>query len=164
VRSAGAARQNWKNSLKIIVKSIALLLALGASAFAISASAQTFPKTTIVAIDVKNASNTCAWVTIYWGRLYTPWTIESEPDGRPRFVNHQSSHTFFVRFTNPTSVPIPAEIKVRAEFTRNSNCSGGTIADHDNYNKGIMADKSILERVNITSVLSGPPYGVSRPQ
>ena len=152
------------NFLNYALRSVALACALVTSAFAISASAQTVPKTTVVAIDVKNTSNTCAWVTIYWGRVYTPWTIEQEPDGRPRFVGHNASHTFFVRFTNPTSIPLPAEIKVRAEFTRNSNCSGGTIADHDNYNKGIQADKHIVERINISSILHGPPYGVTKPQ
>lgn len=145
---------------KFALALLALLMPLSVA----SASAQTVPKTTVVAIDVKNVSNTCAWVTIYWGRVYTPWTIEGEADGRPRFVGYKSSHVFYVRFTNPTSVPLPAEIKVRAEFTRNSNCSGGTIADHDNYNKGINADRAILAKISIASTLSGPPYGVSQPR
>lgn len=141
-----------------------VLSALAALVCVASAGAQTVPKTTVVEVHVRNQSNTCAWVTIYWGRLYTPWTIENAPEGRPRFVGHNATQSFFVRFTNPTSVPLPAEIKVRAEFTRNANCSGGNIADHDNYNKGINADQKILEHVNITSFLSGPPYGVSRPE
>lgn len=141
-----------------------IALAFLALLFAVPAAAQTVPKTTVVAIHVDNQSNTCAWVTIYWGRVYTPWTIENAPDGRPRFVGHKGSHIFYVRFTNPTSVPLPAEIKVRAEFTRNSNCSGGTISDHNAYNKGIGADHSILATVNVTSRLHGPPYGVTRPE
>lgn len=142
-----------------------LFLAALAALFCVApATAQTIPKTTVVFIHVKNQSDTCAWVTIYWGRLYTPWTIENEPDGRPRFVNFRDSHVFAVRFTNPTSIPLPGEIKVRAEYTRNSNCTGGTKEDHDAYNKGVPVDKNILGKIDITSILSGPPYRVSTPQ
>ena len=126
------------------------------------ASAQTVPKVTVFDIRVRNYSSTCAWITIYWGRIYTPWVIENAPPGRPRFLKPRQSDVFAVAFTNPTSVPLSAELKVRAEFTRNPDCSGGNIADHSQERKGLISDMSILvPRVPISVSLEGPPYRVS---
>jgi hypothetical protein len=126
------------------------------------ANTQTIPKSTLVLINVDNHSDTCALVTIYWGQLNTPWTIASSPEGRPRFVNYHSWHRFAVHFTNPTGMPVSAEIKVRAEYTRNQDCTGGTIEDDNAYNQRINENR--LERIEIWSTLSGPPYWVSVPR
>lgn len=126
------------------------------------ASAQTVPKVTVFDITVRNYSNTCAWMTIYWGRIYTPWVIENSAGGRPRFLKPRESDVFTVVFTNPTSVPLSAELKVRAEFKRNPDCSGENIADHSQERKGLISDMSMfVPHVPIGASLQGPPYSVS---
>ncbi len=119
----------------------------------------------VVTVKVANYSGTCAWVTIYWSRPLYPWTIEGSTNGRPRFVHPGGYFDFKVLFTNPLEVPIPAEIKVRSEFTRNKDCSGGTIADREAYNKMILADSGSLGFfANVSSTLTNNPWAVSTPK
>lgn len=151
-------------------KTVSLVLAL------LTLTAQTSPEPTkkplkasamVVFVRVANYTQTCAWVTIYWGRVHTPWIIEGGTNGRPRFVHPGQYFEFQVPFTNPLPTPLPAEIKVRAEFQNNPNCSGGTApnGDKENYNKAIMASEgSFGFYAHVGSSLEGPPYRVSRPQ
>lgn len=122
-------------------------------------------KQTVVNVSVVNRSATCAWVTIYWGRPHTMWHIEGEtPQSRPQFVHKGKYHVFPVIFRNPTHIPLPMEVKVRAEFQRNADCTGGTIADHSAARKPVGHDRGILQIIKVTSTLEGPPYSVTVPQ
>ena len=122
-------------------------------------------KQTVANISVVNTSATCAWVTIYWGRPHTAWHIESEtPQSRPQFVHKGKYHIFPVIFRNTTPMPLPMEVKVRAEFQRNADCTGGTIADHSAQNKGFATDRGLVQIIKLTSNLSGPPYQVTAPR
>lgn len=122
-------------------------------------------KQTVVNVSVVNLSATCAWVTIYWGRPHTAWHIEAEtPQSRPQFVHKGKYNVFPVIFRNTTPIPLPMEVKVRAEFQRNADCSGGTIADHSAQRKGIAVDRGLVQIVKVSSELSGPPYGVTAPR
>lgn len=122
-------------------------------------------KQTVVNVSVSNRSATCAWVTIYWGRPHTAWHIEGEtPQSRPQFVHKGKYHVFPVIFRNTTPMPLPMEIRVRAEFQRNADCSGGTIADHSADRKPVGHDRGLVQIIKVSSDLTGPPYAVSRPQ
>lgn len=122
-------------------------------------------KQTVVNVTVANNSATCAWVTIYWGRPHLPWQIEGEtPQSRPQFVHKGKYHVFPVIFRNTTPVALPMEIKVRAEFQRNADCSGGTIADHSAQRKPVGVDKGLVQIIKVTSNLVGPPYEVTTPR
>lgn len=56
------------------------------------------------------------------------------------------------------------EIKVRAEFQRNADCSGGTIADHSAARKPVGHDKGLVQIIKVSSDLVGPPYRVTVPR
>jgi len=90
-------------------------------------------------LTLDNNSNSCAWITIYRATFYLPWSIVGEAEGRPRFVRPHAKQVFGFVFPQ-TPVPVPGEMKVRAEVTRNADCSGGTIRDIDSVNKSIFPD------------------------
>ncbi|HEV7179718.1 MAG TPA: hypothetical protein VGN11_07595, partial [Candidatus Baltobacteraceae bacterium] len=120
-------------------------------------------------VRVTNTSATCAWVTIYFATFYKPWIIAGLPNNRPRFVHKGGFYDFgdiiFEQLIPPAT--IPGEIKVRAEFTKNADCTGGTIADESAQNKGILPDGGTLGLyASVYSTLSGSSgrYSVSTPQ
>jgi hypothetical protein len=121
---------------------------------------------TAVRTLVKNTSNTCVWITIYWATFYTPYSIMGDSYNRPRFLKPGESFTFEKVIPNPVSVvPIPTEIKVRGEFKRNADCSGPTIRDDDAQNKGVLANADHGLIANIASMASGSnPYFISPPR
>lgn len=121
-----------------------------------SASAQVVPKMHQIDVEVTNNSNSCAWVTVYWGRFHTPWVIEKGPEGRPRSVAPHHTNRFVVPFTEVGPIPLPAEIKVRSEFWAGAACSGRQVADRSAENKGIVL-KGILSHVELPAKLYGPP-------
>jgi len=121
-------------------------------------SGQSLTKVTQIFLHVTNGSDRCAWVTVYTGRLTTPWfNIKSG------WLASGKRETIEAGFTNVTGVPVPAEIKVRAEF-RPNGCSGsGGDPDRSNHNKGLPADKQILWKSNAYCELyggRGSSYGV----
>jgi len=122
-------------------------------------SAEPLPPATVVRIDVVNSSNTCAWVSLYLRRNQTPWQMETSSESAPRNVKAGSRHTFYVRFTNSFNVPLPAEIKALVAFKSAADCSGSVTASKF-ANTQVFAGH-VLEKVDIASTLSGPPYEVS---
>jgi hypothetical protein len=64
-----------------------------------------------------NSSNTCAWVTVDVTRIAVPWMNVAAAYVKPGTV-----HEFVLNAQTPT-------IKVRAEPTKNKDCSGGKIND-----------------------------------
>ena len=107
-----------------------------------------------ITVRVTNQSRTCAWVTVYYARVYTPWTIASDPHNRPRFVHPNAFYDFGVVI--PDVLPkSPAEIKVRTEVARNANCSGGTVRDLSAENKAIYGDQGAGHLKTVRSTLSG---------
>ena len=145
------------------MKKIALVAVL--ALFCLAPSEAQSVKQTVVNVSVINHSATCAWVTIYWGRPHTTWHIEGEtPQSRPQFVHKGKYHVFPVIFRNTTPISLPMEIKVRAEFQRNADCTGGTIADHSAQRKGVGYDKGFVQIIKVSSDLAGPPYAVTVPR
>jgi len=113
---------------------------------------------TQISLNILNGSQRCAWVTVYTGRLTTPWGKIKWgwlPAGRRETVSAD--------FTNFTGIPVPAEIKVRAEF-RPNGCSGsGGDPDRANENKSLPADKHIVWKYDANCELygaNGGAYGV----
>lgn len=105
-------------------------------------------------VRVVNQTHNCAWVTIYFARFYTPWAIASDPHNRPRFVHVDAYYDFGVVI--PDVLPkSPGEIKVRAEVMRNSDCSGGRIADISVENKSVYGDQAAGLITHIESKLTG---------
>jgi hypothetical protein len=161
-----------KNVFRVFFSSRALVLGLALAVLTTTAQASTpTPKpvkgpATVVVVRVTNQSNTCAWVTIYWATFYTPWSIAGDAHNRPRFVHKGGFYDFAITVANPMPVPIPAEIKVRTEVTRNADCSGGTLVNHEAVNKGILADPGTAGmKATVFSVLSGSnPYHLSEPR
>jgi hypothetical protein len=122
-------------------------------------SAEPLPEATVVRIDFANTSNTCAWVSLYLRRNQTPWEMETSSESAPRNITAGSRHTFYVRFRNSFSVPLPAEIKALVAFKSVKDCSGSVVASVF-ANTQVFGGK-VLETVAIKSTLSGPPYAVS---
>jgi len=139
-------------------RSMTCLLAIVA-VLAAPLSAEPLPPATVVRIDVVNSSNTCAWVSLYLRRNQTPWQMETSSESAPRNVKAGSRHTFYVRFTNSFNVPLPAEIKALVAFKSAADCSGSVTASKF-ANTQVFAGH-VLEKVDIASTLSGPPYEVS---
>jgi hypothetical protein len=130
--------------------------------FALLASpllAAPLPEATVVRVDLVNTSNTCAWVSLYLRRNQTPWEMETSSESAPRNIQAGSRHTFYVRFRNSFSVPLPAEIKALVAFKSAKDCSGSVIASA--YGNAQVFAGEVLEKVDIKSTLSGPPYAVS---
>lgn len=107
-------------------------------------------------IRVVNKTKNCAWITIYFARFYTPWTIPQDPFNRPRFVHVDAFFDFklFIPDVLPAS---PAEVKVRAEVMRNADCSGGQIADLSAENRAVYGDKGAGMLKELNSELTGDP-------
>ena len=122
-------------------------------------SAEPLPDATVVRIDVANTSTTCAWVSLYLRRNQTPWQMETSSESAPRNIKAGTRHTFYVRFTNSYNVPLPAEIKALVAFKGTHDCSGSVVASKF-ANTQVFAGH-VLEKVDITSTLSGPPYAVA---
>lgn len=80
-------------------------------------------------VSIKNDTGHCAWVTVYTAYGLTRWEIVEDQYGRPRFVKPGANQQF--------AFPLEPELKVRAEITRNADCSGGNIADVYDIRKGI---------------------------
>ncbi len=108
------------NALRTIAAGLALFLGLGL-AVPLAASASN--------AMVKNDSGHCAWVTAYTAYGMTRFEIVQDPNGRPRYVKPGVSQQFML--------PMEPEMKLRAEITRNADCSGGTIADVYDVKKGL---------------------------
>ncbi len=71
---------------------------------------------------IKNESDKCAWITMYFATMYTPWDIFHHlPEGKPQFLRPGHEHLF--------AMGAASEMKIRAEVTKNADCSGPTIAD-----------------------------------
>jgi hypothetical protein len=122
-------------------------------------SAEPLPAATVVRVDVTNNSNTCAWVSLYLRRNQTPWQMETSSESAPRNIKAGLRHTFYVRFGNSFSVPLPAEIKALVAFKSVKDCSGSVVASA--YGNAQVFTGRVLEKVDISSTLSGPPYAVS---
>jgi hypothetical protein len=122
-----------------------LILAAVFTSFATSAIAAPTPKPVkgqlSVSVRVTNRTKHCAWVTIYFARFYTPWTIAHEPYNRPRFVRDDAFFDFRGILIPDVLPASPGEIKVRAEVMRNADCSGGQIADLSAENKSVFGDQ-----------------------
>jgi len=80
-------------------------------------------------VSVKNDTQHCAWVTAYTAYGMTRWEIVSDEHGRPRWVRPGVNQQFML--------PQEPELKLRAEMTRNADCSGGVIADVYDVKKGL---------------------------
>jgi hypothetical protein len=142
----------------LAARSIAYLFAVFAL-LAAPLSAEPLPEATVVRVDVANTSNTCAWVSLYLRRNQTPWQMETSSESAPRNIAAGARHTFYVRFGNSYSVPLPAEIKALVAFKSGKDCSGSVIASV--FGNGQVFDGKIFEKVDMRSTLSGPPYAVS---
>ena len=110
-------------------------------------------------VTVGNSSQTCAWVTIYTSRVLLPWSAY-----QARFVKAGGHYTWSIPFTQLGPTPIPAEIKVRAEFMKDVNCNHPVVADTSAENKGILPDQAFGRVGQVGSNLSGPPYRVGVPK
>jgi hypothetical protein len=104
---------------------ITALVALGAG----SANAEPRPY-----LNVKNTSDTCAWVTVDVATKISPWKNENF-----HYVEAGGSWNFGF-----TAAP---EVKVRAEPTRNANCSGGKIGDMSIEKKNFWDTPTDLDAV-----------------
>jgi hypothetical protein len=133
-------------------------LAFAASLFAFSALGGTASADVLVTTQVVNNSNTCAWVTIYTATALKGWSIEGGAN-RPRFIKRHEGIILFTSNFAGWDSGLPVEIKVRAEFKKNLDCSGPTIADIWEVNKKVRGPHAIL-----ISELTGSPYRVSGPR
>jgi hypothetical protein len=88
------------------------------------ALAMLFPAAAQARIDgvtIENHSTRCAWITVYWAEFYHPFEIVNYSDSKPQFLRPGAKHHF--------GLAHPAEVKIRAEVTKNADCTGGMIAD-----------------------------------
>jgi hypothetical protein len=99
------------------------LFTIGAAiAIAFSMLSPAPARANIDTVTIKNNSDKCAWVTIYFASFYTPWEIVNRPEAsKPQFLRPGQEHFF--------GIGHETEIKIRAEVTKNADCSGGTIGD-----------------------------------
>jgi hypothetical protein len=98
----------------------------------------------ITHIELKNTSSSCAWVTFYSSYAMNPtWSIATGAL-RPRFLKPGEA----------LGGPVDwSEVKLRAEVTKNSDCSGGQIADvydvfKDNRSAIYLKKEAILTNPN----------------
>jgi hypothetical protein len=113
-----------------VKKTIALGLAL-----ALSASLPAFAGN--VTHTVYNTTHTCAWVTVDTANMMSPWRNDAF-----HYVKPGESYPF--------KVEARPELKVRAEPTKNADCSGGKIADVDTVQKRGIDDISAAQNFKIT--------------
>jgi len=81
----------------------------------------------VTAVEVRNTSNACAWMTIYASHPGLPWAIAA-----PAF-SLRAGQSYLVSLTSGRW----SEVKARAEVKKNADCSGANIADVEDYRKGI---------------------------
>ena len=122
-------------------------------------SAEPLPPSTVVRIDLVNASNTCAWVSLYLRRNQTPWEMETSSESAPRNIKAGARYAFYVRFANSLSVPLPAEIKALVAFKGTADCSGSVV--ESKFANTQVFGGLVLPTVDIKAMLTGPPYAVS---
>ena len=79
------------------------------------------------AVEVHNTSKSCAWITIYASYPGLPWAIVVPPVS----LRAGQSHLFKLGSRYYT------DVKARAEVKKNADCSGGNIADVQDYRKGL---------------------------
>ena len=85
--------------------------------------------------DLRNHSDACAWITVYWSyKSQTTWHIVGG-NYRPRFVARYESWSGFERYNNPRLGP---QIRFRAEVEKGANCGSGTRSN-------VMADQDVPE-------------------
>lgn len=139
---------------------LAILFALCSSTAPVTA--QSVTKVTQITLTVNNNSDRCAWITLYSGRLTTPWLKDYSG-----WLPARNATTRILSFTNVFGYPVPAEIKVRAEF-RPNGCSGsGGQPDTSNENKGLPADQQVVWKYNAHCSLEGgggTRYYVTQPR
>ena len=123
---------------------------------------QSLTKVTEISLRVTNMSDRCAWATIYTGRMTTPWQIVGSG-----WIKSGAAQIWKLNFVNTAGLPpIPAEVKVRAEF-RPKGCSGsGGDPDRSNENKGLPADEKVVFKYTASASFyggGGRAYGVTKP-
>jgi hypothetical protein len=89
---------------------------------------------------IHNRTATCAWATVATsGSELLPWSNQASG-----YIKPGESHTF--------SFASKPQVKVRAEPTKNANCSGGTIADVSTHKKEIF-----ITAVDLDAEITGGP-------
>ena len=114
-----------------------------------------------VTVNVENESNACAWITVYYGRIYLPWIIATG-SARPGYLKPGENREFDVKMPNPLPIHT-AEIKVRAQFESDAHCTKPTIDDKSAENKNIQLGSE--GHATVTSKVEGTKghYSVTRP-
>jgi hypothetical protein len=99
-------------------------------------------------VTIKNESNKCAWVTIYFASFYTPWEIVERPEAsKPQFLKPGEEHHF--------GIGHETEIKIRAEVKANADCTGSTIADTYDIKKDSNGKKSLYMNAHLMNTSNG---------
>ena len=127
------------NRLFTIAASIAMVLAMLLPAPALA---------NVDTVTIKNESNKCAWVTIYFASFYTPWEIVNRPEkSKPQFLRPGEEHFF--------GIGHETEIKIRAEVKANADCTGGTIADTYDIKKDGNGKSSLYMKAHLMNTSNG---------
>ena len=112
---------------------LAVLIAIAA------ATSMPAPASADITIRIINYTKGCAWITVYTGSAFTPWSIIQNRVYHPQFLKPNGSIDFPAG-TGP-------DVKVRAEFKKNPDCSGPTIADISDYRKDRSRDDQMSVRI-----------------
>ena len=112
---------------------LAVLIAIAAS------TSMSTPAAADIGIRIINHTKGCAWITVYTGSAFTPWSIINGRVYHPQFLKPNG----WIDFSGGTG----PDVKVRAEFKKNPDCSGPTIADISDYRKNRGRDDQMSVRI-----------------
>jgi hypothetical protein len=143
--------RSFRGSIALVALCAAVLLVPGVASPA---------EATHFHIRFSNVSKTCAWITWYYSTPGMPWAIWKGFDSHPQFVRPGVSRDFMISHANAMRLPVPADIKLRAEFKRNADCSGSTEADYQVSRKAIFPTPGKHQIINVHASIGGPPWSV----
>jgi hypothetical protein len=101
-------------------------------------STQAFAFVQIINIRMENHSDVCAWITLYQSRPGLPWL-----DMKAFWIKRGQVLGEKVPIPNPVAlvagvpVPVPGEVRVRAEFMSTTDCSHPVRRDTSGDKKGL---------------------------